>query len=367
MRGWSSTRRACRSSRSALGLVPDTDVRMAQVIRDPRAVVYSWKRKRAFTDREGEDLPRFGAAVLDDELARPQPRRRDRSVAAGQIEIVQYDADGARSGRRAPPARRVRRRARGRPRLPHFGDRDARADALGRRQPRPHDRAARSRSSPTRSGARKIEPRDRFVGTLLALPLLRRYGLPVRSGQALRRRRAAGRRPGRPGPSAPPVKSRPGAHHQCLAALRRHPARPRHRANRRPCSRSAPASGALGAWMAAQYDYTGVELDDGVARDRRRRLAAVGRGQIVEQLADVGDRDFDLVCAFEVLEHINDDGEALEQWREYLRPGGWLLLSVPAHQAQYALVRRARRALPAVRQDASSRCSSRSPASKSCA
>ena len=41
------------------------------------------------------------------------------------------------------------------------------------------------------------------------------------------------------------------------------------------------------------------------------------------------------MCAFEVLEHIDDDALALKQWREYLRPSGWLLLSVPAHQDQY--------------------------------
>lgn len=41
---------------------------------------------------------------------------------------------------------------------------------------------------------------------------------------------------------------------------------------------------------------------------------------------------YDYVCAFEVLEHIEDDLDALRAWRTYLRaPGGRLLLSVPAH------------------------------------
>jgi SAM-dependent methyltransferase len=38
---------------------------------------------------------------------------------------------------------------------------------------------------------------------------------------------------------------------------------------------------------------------------------------------------FDIVCAFEVLEHLEDDSGALASWLEHLRPGGWALVSVP--------------------------------------
>jgi SAM-dependent methyltransferase len=40
---------------------------------------------------------------------------------------------------------------------------------------------------------------------------------------------------------------------------------------------------------------------------------------------------FDVLCAFDVLEHIKDDQEALAQWVTWLRPGGVLMMSVPAH------------------------------------
>lgn len=38
-----------------------------------------------------------------------------------------------------------------------------------------------------------------------------------------------------------------------------------------------------------------------------------------------------VVCAFDVLEHLDDDREALRNWHRVLVPGGWLLLTVPAY------------------------------------
>ncbi|HYU32889.1 MAG TPA: class I SAM-dependent methyltransferase [Thermoanaerobaculia bacterium] len=45
---------------------------------------------------------------------------------------------------------------------------------------------------------------------------------------------------------------------------------------------------------------------------------------------------FDVLVACEVLEHIEDDRAALEEWRGWLRPGGHLLLSVPAHARRWS-------------------------------
>jgi SAM-dependent methyltransferase len=47
------------------------------------------------------------------------------------------------------------------------------------------------------------------------------------------------------------------------------------------------------------------------------------------------DELFDLVVAFEVIEHIEDDASALAAWASHLRPGGWLLLSTPAWQKRF--------------------------------
>jgi SAM-dependent methyltransferase len=45
---------------------------------------------------------------------------------------------------------------------------------------------------------------------------------------------------------------------------------------------------------------------------------------------------FDALVACEVLEHIEDDLAALEEWRGWLRPGGHLILSVPAHARRWS-------------------------------
>ena len=94
--------------------------------------------------------------------------------------------------------------------------------------------------------------------------------------------------------------------------------------------------GAFGARLATRYDYLGVEPDRACAAVARDRLYAIGRGEVQNTTAEfLPNRQFDLVCAFEVLEHIENDRSALRAWARLIRPGGWLLLSVPAGQDRY--------------------------------
>jgi SAM-dependent methyltransferase len=95
--------------------------------------------------------------------------------------------------------------------------------------------------------------------------------------------------------------------------------------------------GALGARLSQRYHYVGVEPDQVSWTVAQRRISAVGQGEVRNvPVEDIGAEQFDLVCAFEVLEHIENDGAAVKEWATRLRPGGWLLLSVPAHQRRFA-------------------------------
>lgn len=94
--------------------------------------------------------------------------------------------------------------------------------------------------------------------------------------------------------------------------------------------------GSLGTRLAQRYRYLGVEPDKVSWAVAQRRMGAVGRGEVRNVAVEaLGDERFDLVCAFEVLEHIEDDATALKEWAARLRAGGWLLLSVPAGQRRY--------------------------------
>ncbi|MCK6580266.1 MAG: methyltransferase domain-containing protein [Anaerolineae bacterium] len=50
------------------------------------------------------------------------------------------------------------------------------------------------------------------------------------------------------------------------------------------------------------------------------------------------DSAFDLIGAFDVIEHIEDDAAALAQMYRALKPGGGLLISVPQHRALWSIV-----------------------------
>lgn len=94
--------------------------------------------------------------------------------------------------------------------------------------------------------------------------------------------------------------------------------------------------GGFGARLAQRYAYLGIEPDEASYAVAKERISAVGVGE-VHNIASgaLGYQTFDLVCAFEVLEHIEDDTAAVKDWTSRVRPGGWLMLSVPADQYRY--------------------------------
>lgn len=80
--------------------------------------------------------------------------------------------------------------------------------------------------------------------------------------------------------------------------------------------------------------FVAFEPDAASATVAARRLEAFPHARVLqEKVPEVPEEPAelaDLVCAFEVLEHQQDDRAALRAWARHIRPGGHLLLSVPA-------------------------------------
>lgn len=78
-------------------------------------------------------------------------------------------------------------------------------------------------------------------------------------------------------------------------------------------------------------NLTGIDVSEaGVAVARQRGISNVSCMDGAH--LDFPDASFDLVVASDVLEHIKDEAQALREWTRVLRPGGQLLVFVPAFQ-----------------------------------
>lgn len=94
--------------------------------------------------------------------------------------------------------------------------------------------------------------------------------------------------------------------------------------------------GAMAFRLAQRFDYRGYEPDPTSYRVARDNLGQLARGTVFNStLPSPPDRTFDLLVAFEVLEHLEDDLEALCTWSTWVRPGGHILLSAPAHPERF--------------------------------
>jgi SAM-dependent methyltransferase len=78
-------------------------------------------------------------------------------------------------------------------------------------------------------------------------------------------------------------------------------------------------------------ELTGTELLDEGLVVARRRWSDVTLRQADARALPFGE-EFDLVGAFDVIEHIDDDGLTLREAYRVLRPGGGVLITVPQHQ-----------------------------------
>ena len=79
-----------------------------------------------------------------------------------------------------------------------------------------------------------------------------------------------------------------------------------------------------------QLNLTGSELHTAGLAFAARRLPGVTLYQMDCRHIPF-DGEFDVVCAFDVLEHVEEDGVALAEMFKAARPGGGIVVSVPQH------------------------------------
>lgn len=167
-----------------LGLVPGVDVRVVHLVRDPRAVAFSWQRRKRWRDRPGdEEMPRYGAVssmaswwarnLTADAIRRRHP--------GSHTALVRYE-DLVRHPRRTVTtiARLV---GEAEAELPFLDDRTVLltpTHTVGGNPGRLDDGPVELRVDD--QWRHDQSTRDRLVATVLGMPLLGRYGYRVRPG-----------------------------------------------------------------------------------------------------------------------------------------------------------------------------------------
>jgi SAM-dependent methyltransferase len=84
--------------------------------------------------------------------------------------------------------------------------------------------------------------------------------------------------------------------------------------------------------------------------DARRKDLDIELREHAEEQSGFPDNAFDLVCAFDIVEHVEDDHRVFAELSRTARPGATVMLSVPLHRARWtafdALVGHVRRYEP---------------------
>ena len=85
--------------------------------------------------------------------------------------------------------------------------------------------------------------------------------------------------------------------------------------------------------MLAQFgEIDAIEIDETAAAKASERLGKKVGSSPLPELAGVADNSYDMVAVLDVIEHVEDDVAALKAISRVLKPGGKILITVPAHQ-----------------------------------
>jgi SAM-dependent methyltransferase len=85
--------------------------------------------------------------------------------------------------------------------------------------------------------------------------------------------------------------------------------------------------------MLARFgDVDGIELDDAARAVAEKRVGKPIGASPLPDLVGVPDAKYDLVAVLDVIEHVDEDARSLRTIAAKLRPGGKVLITVPAHQ-----------------------------------
>ncbi|ODP37235.1 class I SAM-dependent methyltransferase [Sphingomonas turrisvirgatae] len=75
-----------------------------------------------------------------------------------------------------------------------------------------------------------------------------------------------------------------------------------------------------------------IEIDPAAAGIAAQRLGKPVGSSPLPELTGVAEGQYDLIAVLDVIEHIDDDVAALQAMARRLKPGGKILIAVPAHQ-----------------------------------
>ncbi|KAI1693585.1 methyltransferase domain-containing protein [Ditylenchus destructor] len=84
--------------------------------------------------------------------------------------------------------------------------------------------------------------------------------------------------------------------------------------------------------LGAFGEVDAIEIDPAAREIASQRLGKEVGSSPLPELTGVADGQYDMIAVLDVVEHIEDDVAALEAMAKRLKPGGTILITVPAHQ-----------------------------------